>query len=121
MCDDWKNKMIILISEDSNINKGDIVFRTDTLTTHDAHTITDGFIGITGTGGVDKKICKKIIASQSEMSPLLIIRLIDEYNCTGKMNDIVIGIETIGGNIMPIYTNYYISVIGGDRKQYTEY
>lgn len=115
---DWKNKTIILISEDSVINKGDIVFRTDTLTTHETNTVTDGFVGIINTGGVNKKLCKNVIATQNDMSPQLIINLIDEYNKTGKMNDIVVGIKTLHeGQIIPRYTMGYITVIEENNIQ----
>ena len=107
MCDDWENKMIILISEDSSINKGDIVFRTDTQDIHVTNIVTDGFVG-----NVDIKLCKTVIATQNEISPQMIIRLIDEYNKTGKNDDIVVGIETLKeGKIIPRYTNGYITVI----------
>ena len=52
------------------------------------------------------------------MSSHLISSLINEYNKTGKMNDIVVGIKTLQeGQIIPLYTNGYITIIEENNIQ----
>lgn len=78
-CNDWKNKQLILISLDPN----------EKIEGEDQYVTEDGELKQTYNMTHKKCSCKKVIATQSQLSPEYIQQFIEQYN-NGKVEDVEI-------------------------------
>ena len=126
------NKHLFIITEDTDIVSGDIIFNTETLTLHDVLEVSNDTILIIDRNlkhfetktvyylpspsriknqeiknhEVDKKLCKKVMATYKQFPQVLLKKIFDEYNTFGSMVSFYIKTKTIfngrENNVVPV-------------------
>lgn len=120
-----KQQLILISLEDDKIEVGDTV-----LTLNNYITRVYGKLGLllecSGDGDYEESVLKKVIATQDQLSPELILQLVGEYN-NGGMKDIEIEIinnyydvNRLSDFKEPKLTNGYITVANKQSILYTE-